>query len=332
MPISFKRQFSDQVVVVVVVVAVVVIVVAIVVAAAVVIVSLVVVATAAVVYFCPQRRETIAELFDPSRLLIINQIGSLAFFTANKNWITIFKKRFLHHQLIQIMGRSTVLKDLFDRDWVKVEIDSFHTHRLCREMPKWKRWLLCCLYVLSRRQVKTLVFGTVMLVLFCHLYQVGIHKHLHPKKFGPSRACGEKIRRRAYRRLSAWEKGCIDLNFPSHSHDPVGYRDLHFSDKNKHFVFCSVPEVGDTFWKSVIRYVNNSSRAIQGTALDVPRWQTYFLAPTSMEEIFGTTIKFIYSEDPYVRLWKMWVEKFYLSGYWLKAVLDLEGFIPMVLD
>lgn len=182
--------------------------------------------------------------------------------------------------------------------------------------PKWRRGLWWSVEVLNRRWVKILVVAVVMVAMCSHLYHIGVHRSIPGREYGPALVCSEQAKHQSHHRRLVWEKACEDLNFPSH--DDQWSPNYHFSDKAKRFSYCSVPEVGDTFWRQIIRYVNNASGTVRGSVFDIPRWQTYFVAPTLLQDTFGTTIRFVFSEDPYVRLWRMWVEKLYLNAFWLK--------------
>ncbi|KAK3785566.1 hypothetical protein RRG08_058431 [Elysia crispata] len=204
--------------------------------------------------------------------------------------------------------------------WDINRVSHFHSHDL--GTTAWMRWFWCCLVVISRRWVKANVFGAVMVALVHHVYQVGMYTPASLVKFKASSLCDKTIRHRALHRFNVWQTVCKDPYFRLSKQK--GVRNVMYTDRNKRLAFCSVPEVADTFWKGVIRYVNNASKTIRGIAVDIPRWQTYFLEQTSTEDQPATAIRFLFSEDPYIRLWKIWVEKYYLTGFWFKSFHDAK--------
>ncbi|GFO20789.1 carbohydrate sulfotransferase [Plakobranchus ocellatus] len=137
---------------------------------------------------------------------------------------------------------------------------------------------------------------------------------------GPAVACGPTAAQRSASRTKAWRQACRTDKLRLMGDGQV--LNHLYSDKDKRFVFCSVPKVTDIFWKQVIRYINNSSQRLHGSPMDLPKWQTFYVPRSEQHKLPVSTIRFLFGEDPYMRLWKIWVEKFFLMSYWFKNFED----------
>ncbi|KAL4231376.1 hypothetical protein ACF0H5_008955 [Mactra antiquata] len=95
--------------------------------------------------------------------------------------------------------------------------------------------------------------------------------------------------------------------------------------KYNQMYYCEVPKVGCTYWKRVLLYLSHSyqqSNVHQPSDLDkiyVHFAKHYNLGKFNMdEEIMDKTIdtSFMFTRDPYARLWSAYIDKFFLPDFW----------------
>ena len=88
--------------------------------------------------------------------------------------------------------------------------------------------------------------------------------------------------------------------------------------------YCSVPKTGCTFWKRVIRFLNEDGPNKLESPFDIPRYHTHFLpflttpiySLTEGNNILGNYSKFMFTRDPYSRLWSGFLDKLFLPDFW----------------
>ena len=96
------------------------------------------------------------------------------------------------------------------------------------------------------------------------------------------------------------------------------------SDKN--LFYCSVPKVGCTYWKRVIRFIGNDYKGHFKSPESIPRLfvhegpyqnTTVILLKneTTMDNL-DYRYTFMFARDPYERLWSGYLDKLYLPDFW----------------
>lgn len=96
---------------------------------------------------------------------------------------------------------------------------------------------------------------------------------------------------------------------------------------DKSLIYCDVPKVGCTHWKRVLRFITHDYEGHVDNPEEIPRIYAHF-GPwkntniiklnnaTSLEEVNRSGLKFMFSRDPYERLWSGYLDKLYLPDFW----------------
>lgn len=94
---------------------------------------------------------------------------------------------------------------------------------------------------------------------------------------------------------------------------------------NKIF-YCLVPKVGCTYWKRIIRFIGNDYKGHFKIPENIPRLYAHFgpyrnttviqLRNISNTDVLKYKFKFMFTRDPYERLWSGYLDKLYLPDFW----------------
>ena len=95
---------------------------------------------------------------------------------------------------------------------------------------------------------------------------------------------------------------------------------------DKHLFYCSVPKVGCTYWKRIIRYIGNDYKGHFKSPDNIPRLFVHEgpyrnttviqFCNGSETETLDYKFKFMFTRDPYERLWSGYLDKLYLPDFW----------------
>ena len=112
--------------------------------------------------------------------------------------------------------------------------------------------------------------------------------------------------------------------------------------------YCSVPKVGCTYWKRILRYIGKDFNGHIKSPEEIPRMYTHFgpynntrvvslhntstiklldnkinplsltmdTAQSSSGHSENKSVKFMFTRDPYERLWSGYLDKLYLPDFW----------------
>lgn len=139
---------------------------------------------------------------------------------------------------------------------------------------------------------------------------------------------------RMTQRIDAAMKRCENyVKEPNFSYTNIqGYAWL-YTPKN--LAYCITPKVGCTFWKQVFRFIagdysnKNISRPDEIDRMEVHHTrlktvniqQRYLVNPVSRQLISQKHIKtFMFSRDPYTRLWSAYIDKLLLPDFWQSQI------------
>ena len=99
--------------------------------------------------------------------------------------------------------------------------------------------------------------------------------------------------------------------------------------KPKNLAYCTTPKVGCTFWKRILRFLGHDYPGKNvSRPSDIDRMAVHYAALNTVQQrqlsnpITRTLLSqrnmhvFMFSRDPYSRLWSAYVDKFYLPDFW----------------
>ncbi|WAR09497.1 CHSTB-like protein [Mya arenaria] len=99
--------------------------------------------------------------------------------------------------------------------------------------------------------------------------------------------------------------------------------------------FCVVPKVGCTSWKRTIRFIEHDPQTFEYPS-DISRFMVHYgdfktihklkLTEGGQGKWIDPALKFMFSRDPYTRLWSAYLDKFVLPDFWHTA----RNAIPVV--
>ena len=101
-------------------------------------------------------------------------------------------------------------------------------------------------------------------------------------------------------------------------------RGLLYLYEQKRIAFCSVPKVGCSFWKRIIRFLNKDFQTKVNRPFDITRHYTHFgpFFTTPRFHLEGFSLLkmkynlFMFARDPYSRLWSAYLDKLFLPDFW----------------
>ena len=95
---------------------------------------------------------------------------------------------------------------------------------------------------------------------------------------------------------------------------------------DKRLFYCSVPKVGCTFWKRVFRFIGNDYKGHFKSPESIPRLFVHvgpyrnttviLLKNESKADNLDYSFRFMFTRDPYARLWSGYLDKLYLPDFW----------------
>ena len=95
---------------------------------------------------------------------------------------------------------------------------------------------------------------------------------------------------------------------------------------DKSLFYCFVPKVGCTYWKRVMRFISKDYKGRYKSPENIPRIYTHFgpyvkmqvihLRNFSNPAVLDYKLKFMFTRDPYERLWSGYLDKLYLPDFW----------------
>ncbi|XP_052788582.1 carbohydrate sulfotransferase 11-like [Mya arenaria] len=94
--------------------------------------------------------------------------------------------------------------------------------------------------------------------------------------------------------------------------------------------FCVVPKVGCTYWKRIFRFIEKDySDAGVNAPSDIDRISVHYDKLSSVvrvdlrnpgdENNIVPALKFMYTRDPYERIWSAYLDKYFLPDFWHRA-------------
>ena len=96
--------------------------------------------------------------------------------------------------------------------------------------------------------------------------------------------------------------------------------------EDKKLFYCFVPKTGCTYWKRVLRFIGKDYRGRFKSPEEIPRMHAHFgpyintkviqLHNKSNLERLGNKFRFMFTRDPYERLWSGYLDKLYLPDFW----------------
>ncbi|XP_059166249.1 carbohydrate sulfotransferase 11-like [Physella acuta] len=108
-------------------------------------------------------------------------------------------------------------------------------------------------------------------------------------------------------------------------------------DKNRRAVYCHAPKAGCTFWLRIFSFINLHSQMKElgiRSPFEIDRIKVHNgeLTPhggganwTSFKNAFHSFAKrFIFTRDPYARLWSVYLDKYYLPDFWNRYELSQD--------
>ncbi|XP_041374623.1 carbohydrate sulfotransferase 11-like isoform X2 [Gigantopelta aegis] len=107
--------------------------------------------------------------------------------------------------------------------------------------------------------------------------------------------------------------------------NPPGSLRQIYSHTGHKLSYCAVPKAGCTFWINVFRFLYNETDGVKVKhPNEIPRMITHYgkkkrSKPYSLQQaraFLPNTLRFLFSRDPYSRLWSAYVDKFLLPDYW----------------
>ena len=98
----------------------------------------------------------------------------------------------------------------------------------------------------------------------------------------------------------------------------------------KNFAYCITPKVGCTFWKRVLRFIAGDYKANRNVSrpADIDRMEVHYGGLKAIQQrplsnpIYRTLLSqehvnaFMFSRDPYSRLWSAYIDKIFLPDFW----------------
>ena len=90
--------------------------------------------------------------------------------------------------------------------------------------------------------------------------------------------------------------------------------------------YCAVPKAGCTFWINIFRFLHNETGGVKfRSPFEIPRYVTHYGERKNMvyynmetaKDFLPYTLRFLFSRNPYSRLWSAYVDKFILPDYWI---------------
>lgn len=93
--------------------------------------------------------------------------------------------------------------------------------------------------------------------------------------------------------------------------------------------FCVTPKVGCTFWKSIFMFVNKDYKGNYTSPRHIPRMSIHYtnlkrtrvfrLRNPIHRMLLSSQYTFMFSRDPYSRLWSAYIDKIFLPDFWRTA-------------
>nr|KAG5712984.1 hypothetical protein BaRGS_021778 [Batillaria attramentaria] len=97
-----------------------------------------------------------------------------------------------------------------------------------------------------------------------------------------------------------------------------------FVNADRQLAYCFVPKTGCTFWKQVFAFLNNDTglKTPVTSPFQIPRLHVHLSASAngkpwrSVQKQVEHYHRFMFTRDPYTRLWSAYIDKFLLPDFW----------------
>lgn len=135
---------------------------------------------------------------------------------------------------------------------------------------------------------------------------------------------GHEQRQEFQKRLDTLQSEC------SSTYNEQGHVDSVYIQDNSRLAYCSVAKIGCTFWKRVFLFLNDDTGSHNVTSpFGIPRMFVHYgkkLHTSIVHEMgakYDNYTRFLFSRDPFSRLWSAYLDKYYLPDFWVRK--DIMG-------